>query len=81
MLDGYPKNIVQLLCLNDFRINPSLIVELECPNDVIMRRFKEKKVDPISGEVFDKFNPCEDQEVLKRLKENPNETAEVISKR
>jgi len=58
-----------------------LIVELECNDDVILRRFKEKKVDPITGIVYDKLNPANDPEITKRLQENPNETTDIISKR
>jgi len=56
-----------LLCLEDLNINPSLIVELECSDDVIQRRFREKKVDPITGIVYDKLNPASDPEIAKRL--------------
>jgi len=34
---------------------------------VIKRRFKEKKVDPITGIVYDKLNPANDPEIAKRL--------------
>ncbi|KAL4481720.1 hypothetical protein ABPG74_007809 [Tetrahymena malaccensis] len=46
VLDGYPKSLVQLLCLEDLNINPSLIVELECSDELVIQRFQGKKDNP-----------------------------------
>ncbi|EGR27597.1 hypothetical protein IMG5_193500 [Ichthyophthirius multifiliis] len=81
VLDGFPKNLVQQLSLEDLQIYPSLIVHLECSDEVVFQRFQEKKVDPITGIVYDKFNPSNDHEINKRLAENPNEKKEIVSKR
>lgn len=56
-------------------------MELECSDDVILKRFKEKKVDPVTGIVYDRLNPANDPEISRRLQENPNETSEIVAKR
>ncbi|EGR29649.1 hypothetical protein IMG5_151980 [Ichthyophthirius multifiliis] len=81
VLDGFPKNIVQLLSLQDLQIVPTLIVELELSDDIVLQRFKEKKVDPESGIVYDRLNPTNDPQITKRLLQNPNEQNHIINKR
>ncbi len=46
------------------KINPTLMVILECSDELVQQRFSQKKIDPITGVVYDNLNPATDPDVI-----------------
>jgi hypothetical protein len=64
--------------LEDLRINPSLVIILEASDALISQRLQTRKVDPLTGNVYNPLNPTNDQAVEKRLQSHTRDTAELI---
>ena len=58
VLDGFPKNMDQVDLLqkgmNGTKYTPSFIVVLELSDEECLKRLKERKIDPVSGNVYGK---------------------------
>ena len=83
LVDGYPKTLIQLETLKKMNIIPNLIVILECSDDLVYERLGDRKIDPLTANIYDlkKPNVQIDLEVKARLQTIPNEVREVLSKR
>jgi len=82
LVDGYPKTLVQLETLKKMNINPNLIVILECSDDLVYERLADRKIDPLTGQIYDLKQGIQlDPEVEARLQPIPNEDFEIIKKR
>ena len=69
ILDGFPKTGPQISLLYDLKIRPTVIVVLECPDEIAIERLSHKKIDPVSGQIYDLNELKQDlpQEILDRL--------------
>ncbi len=82
VVDGYPKNGTQIQALEEMRMNPTIIILLECPDDVVRERLLNRKVDPLTGDFYDmKLDPPTDYAVSSRLKGLENDQPEIVDKR
>jgi len=82
-VDGYPKTLIQLDNLKKMNANPNLIVILECSDDLVNERLSNRKVDPLTGQIYDQSTDLSslDQETQERLQAIPNDDPDVIQKR
>ena len=56
VLDGFPKTIDQVAQLGNrqMKLTPSFVVVLECSDKECMERLKTRKIDPVTGNVYEK---------------------------
>ena len=52
ILEGFPANEVQARILRQTKQNVSLVVELELDDDDILQHNSEKRIDPITGRIY-----------------------------
>ena len=81
VLDGFPKSYNQLQILHNLKIVPNLIIVLECPEEELKRRIENKRVDPVTGIVYDSNSNVTDPVVTERLQPIPNQKPEIVRKR
>ena len=60
LLTGYPKTLLQLKHLEEFRVHPSLIVVLECTDSVVIDRLTKRKLDPQTGKIYGDVKQIQD---------------------
>lgn len=82
-LDGFPKTVSQLQLLEDLKIQPSVIVILEVPDEVVIQRLGNRRIDPLTGKSYDLNDPNVDvpNEVRARLQSRPHDEPDVLEKR
>jgi adenylate kinase len=81
VLDGFPKTIEQIQLLENLKIQPTVIVILECPDEVTIERLSYKRIDPITGLEYDINQADLPDEVLKRLQQRPQDQKAALEKR
>ena len=68
VLDGFPESEAQVNLLNSMRIKPSLVCIFEQSVDESVRRLSNRKVDPVTGELFNtEVNPPKAETQTMRL--------------
>ena len=60
------------------KINPSLVVLIDCPDQIVINRLTKRRTDPLTGQVYDDIDLVEDPEIKKRLAISPNESEAVV---
>lgn len=63
VLEGFPKTEIQISSLPDLKIQPTLVVVLECDQETSLERLNLRRLDPKTGIIYDKSNPIKDEEV------------------
>lgn len=81
VLEGFPKTEVQIQSLPDLKIQPTLVVVLECDQETSVERLNLRRVDPQSGIVYDKSNPIVDPQVESRAVRQQNDNRDIVEKR
>ena len=82
VLDGFPKTLQQMQMIEELRVHPTLFVILECNDDLVYQRLANRKIDPISGSVYDENSAkVLDPMITSRLFPIPNEKPEVLARR
>lgn len=82
VLDGFPKTNNQMQMLEELKIHPTLFVILECKDEVVYRRLANRKIDPVSGSIYDEETAQSlDPMITNRLFPVPNEKPEVLNRR
>jgi adenylate kinase len=83
VLDGFPKTIPQFQLLDDLKIVPTVIVILECPDEITEERLSSKRIDPITGLEYDLNQPglYLPDDVKKRLQSRPQDQKDSLQKR
>jgi len=83
ILDGFPKTVSQIQLLEDLKVQPTVIVVLECPDETVYQRLSKSRVDPLTGAVYDLSDPKVSipAEVEARLVARPNDDKQVVDKR
>jgi len=82
-LEGYPKNEAQVIMLKTMKQIPSLIVLLEVDDGVIYERHEYKKVNPLTGEIFNlkDSNVFSNKKLLKKLIAKENDKHNIVKER
>lgn len=82
-MDGFPKTAPQIQLLDDLKIQPTVIVVLECPDEVAIERLNNKKIGPVSGIIYDLNEQTNDlpNEIRSRLKSRPQDEQDIVEKR
>eukprot|EP00831_Metopus_contortus_P039176 TRINITY_DN3071_c0_g1_i3.p1 TRINITY_DN3071_c0_g1~~TRINITY_DN3071_c0_g1_i3.p1 ORF type:complete len:185 (+),score=37.14 TRINITY_DN3071_c0_g1_i3:176-730(+) len=82
VLEGFPKTEVQMTMLKGRKEDPSLVVVLQIDDDIVQERHEYKKIDPITGVVYNlKVDILDNEEILARLVNRDCDTHEVVKKR
>lgn len=81
LLDGFPKTIEQIQLLEDMKVQPTVIVILECPDEITEERLGNKRIDPHTGIEYDitNFDPNLPPEVIRRLVTRPQDQKPALS--
>ncbi len=84
LLDGFPRTAFQAVALNKAGVVPSCFILLEVPDQVVTERIAGRRTDPVTGKVYHLTNnppPSNDEQLLKRLEQRKDDTAEAIGAR
>lgn len=81
VLDGFPKTIEQIQLLENLKIQPTVIVILECPDEVTIERLSHRRIDPVTGLEYDINKANLPEEVQKRLIPRPQDQRAALEKR
>jgi len=82
VLEGFPKTESQMNMLKTMKIPVSLVVVLQIDDDIVYERHEYKKIDPVTGKVYDLKGMEElDEEVLERLVTKDSDKHEIVKKR
>jgi adenylate kinase len=86
LLDGFPRNIPQAEALRDAGIYIDYVIELEVPDDEILRRMSGRRVHPGSGRTYHvDFNPPQtagrDDVTGEPLVQRPDDKEETVRRR
>ena len=81
-MEGLPYSKSQVNLLKAMNIIPSVVFMFEGTDDESVRRLGNRRVDPVTGEVFNlEVNPPSDESTSARLIELPQDSREVVEKR
>lgn len=81
-MEGFPYSKSQVNLLKAMNIIPSVVFMFEGSDDESIRRLGNRRVDPVTGEVFNlEVNPPSDESTSARLIELPEDSREVVEKR
>ena len=53
VLDGFPKTMDQVDMIDKMKIHPSFVVVLELADEEVGNRLKGRKIDPVTGNIYD----------------------------
>jgi len=83
VLDGFPKTVSQIQLLEDLKVQPTVIVVLECPDETVFKRLANRRIDPLTGVIYDLSDPNVSipYEVNARLQSRPHDDQQVLEKR
>jgi adenylate kinase len=83
VLEGFPKSEAQINMLKAIRQIPSLVVGLQIDDDIVYERHEYKKVDPITGIVYNLKDStvAVPEEILARLVSRECDKHEIVKKR
>ena len=81
VLDGFPKTTDQARALKEFKINPTHVFILECPDSLVYERCEQRRIDPLTGKYYNLSSLPEDPKVTERLAKMPEDDTEVVKKR
>ena len=82
MLDGFPRSAVQAEALREAGFQPSHAIQLVVPDDILIQRVINRRLDPMTGKIYNiKDRPPESEEVAARVVQRPDDTEEVARKR
>jgi len=81
LLDGFPRTGPQALALKKNKIEPDHLILLDVPDEVLVERCVGRRSDPVTGKIYHlTFNPPP-PEVVDRLVQRSDDTAEAMGKR
>jgi adenylate kinase len=79
LLDGFPRTKSQADALISSGLIPDAFILLDVPEEVLVERVTGRRTDPDTGKIYHmKFNPPENDVILKRLKQRADDTEEKI---
>mmetsp|Transcript_23464 Transcript_23464/g.21337 ORF Transcript_23464/g.21337 Transcript_23464/m.21337 type:complete len:281 (-) Transcript_23464:24-866(-) len=79
LLDGFPRTRAQAEALSSAGLIPDSFLLLDVPEDILVERVTGRRTDPVTGKIYHlKFSPPNDQEVISRLVQRSDDTAEKI---
>ena len=79
LLDGFPRTKSQADALSAAGMVPDCFVMLDVPEEVLVERVTGRRTDPVTGKIYHmKFNPPVGEEVISRLVQRSDDTAEKI---
>jgi adenylate kinase len=83
VLEGFPKTEIQMNMLKGMKQGPSLVVVLQIDEDIVYERHEYKKVDPITGVVYNLkgLTSSIDEDILARLVSRECDKHETVEKR
>lgn len=86
LLDGFPRNIAQAESLKDAGLDIDYVIELDVPDEEILRRMSGRRVHPGSGRSYHiDFNPPKtagrDDLTGEALVQRPDDAEETVRKR
>ena len=83
LLDGFPKTIEQIQLLEEMKIQPTVIVILECPDEITEERLENKRIDPHTGIEYDitHMDPDLPEDVIRRLVTRPQDQKPALTNR
>jgi adenylate kinase family enzyme len=75
--------VSQIQLLEDLKIEPTVIVILECPDETVFERLSGRRIDPMTGVEYDVNDPNVEipYDVNSRLQARPHDDQQVIEKR
>lgn len=82
LLDGYPRSLSQATALKGFGFHPDLFILLEVPEDILVERVVDRRLDPVTGKIYHlKYSPPENEEIAARLTQRFDDTEEKVKLR
>jgi adenylate kinase len=82
VLDGFPQSETQIQLLRASKIRPTLVCMMDQPQDESIRRLANRRVDPISGSLFNlETNQAKTEEQANRLITMKSDEEPVVRKR
>lgn len=82
LLDGFPRTQAQAKALEDAGIQADCFIFLNVPDEVLVERVVGRRTDPETGKIYHmKFSPPDDDEVMARLEQRSDDTAEKVKVR
>lgn len=81
-MDGFPKTKTQITLLSKIDTKPSMVIILDCKDEICIQRLKDRKVDPVTGLTYDMVNsPPDNKEVVDRLQSRDEDDESIVKKR
>ena len=81
VLDGYPKTIEQTKSLKEFKIHPTHVIFLDCPDSIVYERVEQRRLDPLTGIFYSILSLPEDEEIRNRVVHLGEDTHEAVKTR
>lgn len=67
--------------LGELKINPTLIVVIECDEKTSVERLENRRTDPQTGTVYESIGYILDKDVQARVVRQPNDAQEIVQHR
>ena len=81
VLEGYPKTIEQAKSLKEFRIAPTHVIFLECPDALVYERIEQRRLDPLTGSYYNILELPNDEDIKNRVVLMKEDTHESVKNR
>ncbi|KAJ8528095.1 hypothetical protein K7X08_015546 [Anisodus acutangulus] len=82
LLDGYPRTLAQAESLENLNIRPDIYIVLDVPDEILIDRCVDRRLDPLTGKIYHVTNfPPETEDIKVRLITRPDDTEEKVKSR
>lgn len=81
VLDGYPKTVDQLQYMREFKVNPTHVIFLDCPDSLAYERTERRRLDPQTGQIYSILSLPDDEDLKSRLIQLNEDTHDIVKKR
>ena len=81
LLDGFPRTATQVLALKEQGIEPDKFVLLDVPDALLVERCVGRRSDPVTGKIYHMTSNPPPPEIVSRLTQRSDDTAEAMGKR
>ena len=82
VLDGFPQTDAQIQLLRASKIRPTLVCMMDQPQDESIRRLANRRIDPITGAMFNlETNQAKTEEQANRLEVLKSDEEPIVRKR
>jgi adenylate kinase len=81
LLDGFPRTAAQAMALKEAEVEPDAFILLDVPDALLVERCVGRRTDPVTGKIYHMTSNPPPANIISRLTQRSDDTAEAMGKR